>query len=202
MNEQNKENLQDEQEQLRKETNATNDNSGNEPDAADEIKSRIEGDLDELGEKPSAGEKDWAAELKSVEDKYLRLYAEFDNYKRRTAAERIELFKTANQEVLVALLPVLDDFERALKAMQTAKEVDAVKEGIDLVSSKLKNILTGKGLKAMESIGKDFDSDYHEAITKIPAPSDDLKGKVVDEVEKGYFLGDKVVRFAKVVIGE
>lgn len=202
MNEQNKENLQDEQEQLRKETNATSENSGNEPDAADEIKSRIEGDLEQLGEKPSAGEKDWAAELKSVEDKYLRLYAEFDNYKRRTAAERIELFKTANQEVLVALLPVLDDFERALKAMQTAKEVDAVKEGIELVSSKLKNILTGKGLKAMESIGKDFDSDYHEAITKIPAPSDDLKGKVVDEVEKGYFLGDKVVRFAKVVIGE
>lgn len=202
MNEQNKENLQDEQEQLRKETNATSENSGNEPDAADEIKSRIEGDLEQLGEKPSAGEKDWAAELKSVEDKYLRLYAEFDNYKRRTAAERIELFKTANQELLVALLPVLDDFERALKAMQTAKEVDAVKEGIELVSSKLKNILTGKGLKAMESIGKDFDSDYHEAITKIPAPSDDLKGKVVDEVEKGYFLGDKVVRFAKVVIGE
>jgi molecular chaperone GrpE len=170
------------------------------PEGADEIKAQIEGDLQELNENESA--KDWASELKAVEDKYLRLYAEFENYKRRTSAERLELFKTANQEVLVALLPVLDDFERALKSMQHATDIAAVKEGVDLVSNKLKNILQQKGLKAMESVGKSFDSDYHEAITKIPAPTDEMKDKVVDEVEKGYFLGDKVIRFAKVIVGE
>jgi molecular chaperone GrpE len=169
-------------------------------DKADEIKSRIEGDLNELNEKES--EKDWAAELKAVEDKYLRLYAEFDNFRRRTAAERLELFKTANQEVLVALLPVLDDFERAMKSMQNAGDVNAVKEGVDLVSTKLRSILIQKGLKPMECVGKEFDSEFHEAITKIPAPTEELKGKVVDEVEKGYFLNDKVVRYAKVVVGE
>jgi molecular chaperone GrpE len=167
---------------------------------ADEIKSQIEGDLKEISENESG--KDWVAELKAVEDKYLRLYAEFDNYKRRTNAERIELFKTANQEVLVSMLPVLDDFDRALKAMQTATEVSAVKEGVELVSNKLNSILTAKGVKPMETKGKPFDSDFHEAITNIPAPTEDLKGKVVDEVEKGYFLNDKVIRFAKVVVGE
>jgi molecular chaperone GrpE len=172
------------------------------PESADEIKAQIDGDLKELNVNESAAEKDWAGELKAVEDKYLRLYAEFDNYKRRTSAERLELFKTANQEVLVALLPVLDDFERALKSMQQATELAPVKDGVDLVSNKLKNILQQKGLKPMESIGKPFDSDYHEAITKIPAPTADLKDKVVDEVEKGYFLGDKVIRFAKVIVGE
>jgi molecular chaperone GrpE len=112
------------------------------------------------------------------------------------------LFKTANQEVLVSMLPVLDDFDRALKAMQTATEVSAVKEGVELVSNKLNSILTAKGVKPMETKGKPFDSDFHEAITNIPAPTEDLKGKVVDEVEKGYFLNDKVIRFAKVVVGE
>lgn len=170
-------------------------------ETADEIKSQIEGDINQMNENESA-QKDWAAELKAVEDKYLRLYAEFDNYKRRTTAERIELFKTANQEVLAALLPVLDDFERGLKAMQTATEVKSVKEGVELVSNKLRTILMSKGLKPMESIGQPFDSEFHEAITKIPAPTEDLKDKVVDEVEKGYFLGDKVIRFAKVVVGE
>jgi molecular chaperone GrpE len=137
-----------------------------------------------------------------VEDKYLRLYAEFENYKRRTSAERMDLFKTANQEVLISLLPVLDDFERALKAMQKATEVSAVKEGVELVNNKLNSILSSKGLKPMDCKGKPFDSDFHEAITNIPAPTEDLKGKVVDEVEKGYFLNDKVIRFAKVVVGE
>ncbi len=140
-------------------------------DNADEIKSRIEGDINEVNEK--AAEKDWAAELKIVEDKYLRLYAEFDNFKRRTAVERLELFKMANQETLVALLPVLDDFERAMKAMETAADIDAVKSGVELVTGKLKNILIQKGLKQMESIGKEFDSEFHEAVTNIPAPSEE-----------------------------
>jgi len=140
-------------------------------------------------------------ELAQANDKYLRLYAEFDNFKRRTTKERIEQNQTAGKEVIVALLPVLDDFDRALKAMGTTSDINAIKERVALVQHKLKNILSQKGLKEMESKGTTFDADLHEAITNIPAPSDDLKGKVVDELEKGYYLNDKVVRFAKVVVG-
>lgn len=145
--------------------------------------------------------RDFEAELLEKDDKYLRLYAEFENYKRRTLAERIELFKTAGQEIMLAMIPVLDDFERALKAMENATDVASVKEGIDLVSHKFKNTLVAKGLKPMESIGQTFNADLHEAITNIPAPSEDMKDKVIDEVEKGYYLGDKVIRYAKVVVG-
>jgi molecular chaperone GrpE len=145
--------------------------------------------------------RDFEAELLEKDDKYLRLYAEFENYKRRTLAERIELFKTAGQEIMLAMIPVLDDFERALKAMENATDVASVKEGIDLVSHKFKNTLVAKGLKPMESIGQAFNADLHEAITNIPAPSEDMKDKIIDEVEKGYYLGDKVIRYAKVVVG-
>ncbi len=141
------------------------------------------------------------ADLAEANDKFLRLYAEFDNYKRRTIKERAELLQTAGKDVLQSLLPVLDDFERALKSMETANDVSSVKEGVLLVQSKLKNILTQKGVKEMESIGQPFDADIHEAITNIPAPDDSMKGKVIDQVEKGYYLNDKVIRFAKVVVG-
>jgi len=141
------------------------------------------------------------AEIAEANNKYVRLYAEFDNFKRRTSKERVEMIQTAGKDVIVSLLPVLDDFDRALKAMETANDVNAVKEGVLLVSGKLRNLLTQKGLKEMESKGTAFDADLHEAITNIPAPSDDLKGKVIDEVEKGYYLNDKVIRFAKVVVG-
>ncbi len=141
-------------------------------------------------------------ELAEAKDKYLRLYSDFENYKRRTSKERVELMMTANKEVLVSLIPVLDDFERASKAMEKATEVSAVKEGVELVSHKLKTILTSKGLKEMESTNKPFDSEFHEAITNIPAPSEDMKGKVIDTVEKGYLLNERVIRFAKVVVGE
>lgn len=141
------------------------------------------------------------AEVSEANDKYLRLYAEFDNFKRRTSKERVELLQTAGKDVIVDLLTVLDDFERAVKAMETASDLLPVKEGVLLVQSKLKNILTNKGLKEMNALGTTFDADLHEAITNIPAPSDDLKGKVIDEVEKGYSLNDKVIRFAKVVVG-
>ncbi len=144
---------------------------------------------------------DFEAELLEKDDKYLRLYAEFENYKRRTLAERIELFKTAGQEIMLAMIPILDDFERALKAMENATDVVSVKEGIDLVSNKFKNTLVAKGLKPMESIGQTFNADLHEAITNIPAPKEDMKDKVIDEVEKGYYLGDKVIRYAKVIVG-
>lgn len=141
------------------------------------------------------------AELKEANDKYLRLYAEFDNYKRRTNKERIELLQSAGKDVLVSLLPIADDFDRAVKYMNTSSDLEAVKEGIVLVSSKFKSTLSQKGVKEMESIGTTFDADLHEAITNIPAPSEDMKGKVIDEVEKGYYLNDKVIRFAKVVVG-
>ena len=154
----------------------------------------------DTAQQPSA-EETLKVELAEANDKYLRLYAEFDNFKRRTNKERIELLQTAGKDVIVDLLTVLDDFERASKSMETATDIQAVKEGLTLVQNKLKNILSSKGLKEMNSIGTPFDADIHEAITNIPAPSDDMKGKVVDEVEKGYYLNEKVIRFAKVVVG-
>lgn len=149
---------------------------------------------------PSAEDK-LKEELAQANDKYLRLYAEFDNFRRRTIKERAEARETEGKELLVALLPVLDDFERAQRSMEKAVDVAPVKEGVTLIQNKLKNILGQKGLKEMESIGAPFDADLHEAITNIPAPTDDLKGKVVDEMEKGYYLKDRVIRFAKVIVG-
>ena len=140
-------------------------------------------------------------ELGLANDRYLRLYAEFDNFRRRTAKEREEARKEEGKGVIIALLPVLDDFDRALKHMENATDVAAVKEGVTLIQNKLKNVLSQKGLSEMQSIGTAFDPEIHEAITNIPAPSDDLKGKVVDEMEKGYYLNDKVARFAKVIVG-
>ena len=142
------------------------------------------------------------AELDEQKDKYIRLFAEFDNYKKRTAKERYELMQTAGKEVISSLLEVLDDCDRAEKQLQTATELDQIKTGIQLVFSKLRNNLQQKGLKTMESIGTPFDVEKHEAITEIPAPTEALKEKVVDEIEKGYYLNDKIIRFAKVVVGK
>lgn len=142
------------------------------------------------------------AELDEQKDKYIRLFAEFDNYKRRSAKERIELIQTAGKEVITSLLDVLDDSERAEKQLQTSNDLDQIRKGIELVFSKLRSILQSKGLKAMESIHTDFDVEKHEAITEIPAPTAVLKDKVLDEVQKGYYLNDKIIRFAKVVVGK
>ena len=142
------------------------------------------------------------AELTDLKDKYLRLAAEFENYKRRTSKERIDLFKTANQELMVTLLPVLDDFERARIATATTEDANAVRESIGIIQGKLNKTLQQKGLTIMESQDGAFDPDLHEAITQIPAPSEDLKGKIVDTVEQGYYLGEKVIRHAKVVLGQ
>ncbi len=141
-------------------------------------------------------------DLASEKDKHLRLFAEFENYKRRTSKERVELFKTANQEVLQALLPVLDDFDRAI--LEISKSEDkALAQGVNLIHEKLKNTLVSKGLEEVEvKAGDAFDADFAEAITQIPAPSDKMKGKIVDVLEKGYKLGDKIIRFPKVVIGQ
>lgn len=141
-------------------------------------------------------------ELDEQKDKYIRLFAEFDNYKRRSAKERSELFQTAGKEVISSLLDVLDDCDRAEKQLQTTEDIAQIKEGIQLVFGKLRNALQSKGLKAMESINTAFDVEKHEAITEIPAPTEELKDKVVDEVVKGYYLNDKLIRFAKVVVGK
>lgn len=142
------------------------------------------------------------AELDEQKDKYIRLFAEFDNYKRRSAKERIDLIQTAGKEVITSLLDVLDDSERAEKQLQTSNDLEEIKKGIALVFGKLRSVLQSKGLKAMESINTSFDVEKHEAITEIPAPSEALKDKVVDEVQKGYYLNDKIIRFAKVVVGK
>jgi molecular chaperone GrpE len=143
-------------------------------------------------------------ELIQVEkDKFLRLFAEFENYKKRTTKERIELFKTAGQEVMTSLLPVVDDFERALSHIEENKETEELRKGVLLIYQKLYNTLELKGLSKVETKdGDTFDAEIHEAITQIPAPSKDLKGKVIDCVEKGYKLGDKIIRYPKVVIGQ
>jgi molecular chaperone GrpE len=140
-------------------------------------------------------------EVAELKDKYLRLYSEFDNFRKRTSKERIDLIKTANEEVVKAILPTLDDFERALKSLGNDESQKSAKEGMEIIHNKLLKSLESKGLKAMVTLGQVFDVELHEAITQIPAPSEDLKGKIIDEVERGYFLNDKVIRFAKVVTG-
>lgn len=141
-------------------------------------------------------------ELEEQKDKYLRLFAEFDNAKRRHAKERIEVIQTAGREVIIALLDVLDDCDRAEKQIQKTEDIAQVREGVQLVFNKLRNTLQAKGLKAMESIQTPFDVEKHEAITEIPAPTEELKEKVIDELQKGYYLNDKIIRFAKVVVGK
>jgi molecular chaperone GrpE len=141
-------------------------------------------------------------EIEELNDKYLRLAAEYDNYRRRTLKEKMELAKSAGEDILINILPVMDDFERGLASIDKAKEVDAIKEGVLLIYNKFKEFLKQRGVKEIEAKEKEFDTDLHEAVTKIPAPSEELKGKVVDVIEKGYLLNDKVIRYAKVVIGE
>ena len=141
------------------------------------------------------------AEAADWKDKYLRLYAEFENFRSRTSREKVALISTASEGLMKDLLPVLDDFERSLKAMESAADVQSLREGVDLVFHKFTGILQQKGLKPMDAIGKPFDADFHEAITQFPAPDSSQKGLVIEEVEKGYSLHEKTIRFAKVVIG-
>lgn len=141
-------------------------------------------------------------ELNEMRDKYLRLVAEFDNFKKRNARERVDLIQTANKEVIAALLDTMDDCERASKQLETSTDLDAIKDGVTLVFNKLRATLQAKGLKPMESLHTEFNADLHDAITEIPAPSEELKGKIIDEVQKGYYLNDKIIRHAKVVVGK
>ena len=135
-------------------------------------------------------------------DKYIRLYSEFENYRKRTAKEKIDIITNASENLLKEILPVVDDFERAIVNNEKVSEAETIKEGFELIHNKLYKTLTNQGLKPMDAIEKNFDPDIHEAITKIPAPKNKLKGKVIDVIEKGYTINDKVIRFAKVVVGE
>jgi molecular chaperone GrpE len=156
-----------------------------------------EEEKEEQKKEPTAEEK-----LAELQDRYLRLSAEFDNFRKRTLKEKIELQRSANENLLEAILPVVDDFDRAIQSVDEAQDIEAVKEGFKLISVKFHGFLNQQGIKEIEAFHKEFDTDLHEAITKIPAPSRKLKGKVVDVIQKGYFLNDKVLRFSKVVIGE
>ncbi len=140
--------------------------------------------------------------LAAMTDKYLRLTAEFDNYRKRTLKERMEMIKSAGEDIFMNFLPIINNLERAKKSVDQAKEIEPVKEGIDLIFKSIFDFLSSRGLKEIDAVGKEFDTDLHEALTKIPAPEETLKGKVVDVIEKGYTLNDKVIRFAKVVVGE
>jgi molecular chaperone GrpE len=160
---------------------------------------------EEMGEEEQAEEKKEPTteeKLAELQDRYLRLTAEYDNFRKRTLKEKIDLQKSANESLLGALLPVADDFDRAMQSVEEAKDIEAVKEGMKLISGKFQGFLNQQGVKEIEALNKAFDTDLHEAITKIPAPSKKLKGKVVDVIQKGYYLNEKVLRFSKVVIGE
>ena len=160
-------------------------------------KETVQGETQEI-----STEEQLAKDLAQEKDKFLRLFAEFENYKKRTSKERIELFKTANEELMTVLLPILDDFDRGLNEIKKAKDKELLK-GMELINNKLRTSLTQKGLSPIKvKNGVVFDVELHEAITQIPAPSDDLKGKIIDVIEQGYKLGDKVIRYPKVVVGQ
>ncbi len=176
----------------------------NDENINDATAENISSEMDFEGVEPQNSSEDnkLEYEVADLKDKYLRLYSDFENYRKRTAKERLDLITTASEEVIKDMIPVVDDFERALKASENEIEGSKVREGNLLIFQKLVNTLGSKGLKPMEDlIGKPFDPETQEAITQIPAPSEDLKGKIVDVIEKGYVLGDKVVRYAKVVTG-
>jgi molecular chaperone GrpE len=141
------------------------------------------------------------SEIAELKDKYLRLYADFENFRRRTAKEKLEMISGAGADTVKLILPIVDDFERAKVSFDSSTDVEALKEGVDLIYNKLFKALESKGLKAMSAKGEPFDAEIHESIAQFPAPSEDLKGKVIDEIEKGYYLNDKVIRYAKVIVG-
>lgn len=153
-------------------------------------------------ETPLTEEEKWKREAADWKDKYMRLYADFDNSRKRGMKERAELFTNASADIIKEMLPILDDFDRAIKANETVEDLAVVKEGFVLIHQKLYKKLESKGLVPVNAVGKAFDTDFHEAITQIPAPSPEMVGKVVDELEKGYCLNEKVIRFSKVVIGQ
>ena len=159
-------------------------------------------EAEKAADQPAEKEEDWHGKYDELNDKYLRLMAEFDNYRKRTLKEKMDLTKYAEEDVLKGILKVVDDMERAINNLDTAPDMNAVKEGVELIYKKFKSFLETRGLKEVEAMHQDLDTDKHEAVAKFAAPSEDLKGKIIDVVEKGYYLHDKIIRYAKVVIGE
>jgi molecular chaperone GrpE len=174
----------------------------------EELKNQTEEGQEEAAEDQDSQDQiseaeEWQNKYQEINDKYLRLYSEFDNFRKRTAKERLDVIQSASKDVLSELIPILDDFERSMASFEDAKEVEPLKEGVRLVHGKLFGVMEKQGFKYMEvKAGDEFDAELHEAITKIPAPTEDLKGKIVDVLERGCLLHDKVLRFPKVVIGE
>lgn len=174
------------------------------PDAPEMQEEEVESNSEEQEQELEEKSKEQVLEekLAELQDKYIRLSAEYDNYRKRTLREKVDLLEGAKTDVFINLIPVIDDLERAMEAVKSAKDINAVKEGMNLIHGKFSNYLTQQGIKEIEALNKDLNVDQHEAITKIPVESKKKKGKVVDVIEKGYMLRDKVIRFAKVVIGE
>ena len=181
------------------ETNVQPETNNSDNDSKKSKKNRKQRKEDEAREKEI---EELKAQLEEQKDRYLRLSAEFDNYRKRTLKERSDMLKTANGDTLSGMLPVLDDLERAMQSMEKATDVAAVREGVVLIYNKLQEFLKNKGIVEIDAMNQVFDTDLHEAITKIPAPTEDLKGKVVDVIQKGYKIDTKVIRYAKVVVGE
>ena len=179
-----------------KEKNTNEEQVNENSTQVNEAEANAEGQVEE------AVEQTMEEKYNELNDKFVRLYAEFDNFRRRTNKEKVDLISSASASILKDLIPVLDDFERALDNNEKSDDIEAVKEGVKLVAHKFKSLLESKGLKQMVAKGETFDSEFHEAIANIPAPEESLIGKVVDDVEKGYLLNDKVIRFAKVVVGQ
>lgn len=186
----------------------TNRNTGNEVKDSEEVIQNAS-EEEQQAQQPEEDQQvkdvesdDCEKRLSGMQDKYLRLTAEFDNYRKRTLREKTELLKSASEDVLVKILPVMDDFERAINSMEGSNDIEAIRAGIYLIYNKFKEFLSREGIREMDSLSQEFDTDKHEAVTKIPVQEEEKKGKVVDVIEKGYTLNDKVVRYAKVIIGE
>jgi len=187
-----KENIEKNEEEVNVEVS----NEENVEETAEQTNSEEQEVVEEVDELTKATEA-----LAEMKDKYLRLYSEFENFRKRTQKEKVAFFKTANEDLLLELIPIADDFERGMKANEGTEDQKVIKEGVTLIYDKFSKLLTNKGLEAINATGEVFDTELHEAITQIPAPTDKMKGKVIDEVEKGYKLGEKVIRYSKVVIG-
>ena len=195
---QNDENLSDTDTNAAETDSKDGQQTENVADSAAEKASKAEKSADQPAEK----EEDWHGKYDELNDKYLRLMAEFDNYRKRTLKEKMDLTKYAEEDVLKGILKVVDDMERAINNLDTAPDMNALKEGVELIYKKFKSFLETRGLKEVEAMHQELDTDKHEAVAKFAAPSEDLKGKIIDVVEKGYYLHDKIIRYAKVVIGE
>lgn len=189
----------------------TSENENNEElkqdNATEETTQNAENSQEETQEESAPVEEKSELELAQeavliANDKYLRLYSEFDNFRKRTAKEKLDTIKSASEDVIKNMLPIVDDFKRAMAHNQEVNDADAIKQGFELIYNKLFKSLEAKGLKKIDAMGEVFNADIHEAITNIPAPSEDMKGKIMDVVEEGYYLGDKIIRFPKVVIGQ